>query len=69
MVPSGSLDVSIGTPGYKRVELVKTLDRDFLPIGTKGNILTGTMDEPGMLRIEFDNGVVMPMYRNELVSL
>jgi len=53
----------------KRVRLLKTLNPDALPIGSTGTILKGTMDEPGMLLIQWDHGATIPMYRNELEAI
>lgn len=53
----------------KRVRLIKTLDEKAMPIGTEGIITEGTMDKPGMLIIQWDNGRRIPMYRNELEEI
>jgi len=53
----------------RRVKLVKTLNEKEIPIGTEGTIVYGTMDKPGMLLIDWDNGYRIPMYRNELVAI
>ena len=49
-----------------RVKLVKTLNADSMPIGMTGTVLKGTMDDPGMLLVEWDYGATIPMYCNEL---
>jgi hypothetical protein len=53
----------------KRVKLIKTLNQDEMPVGTTGTIVDGTMDKPGMLIIDWDNGHRIPMYRNELEAI
>lgn len=50
----------------ERVRLVKTLAPDALHIGTHGIVIEGTMAEPGMVRVRFDTGHVINMYRHEL---
>jgi hypothetical protein len=49
-----------------RVCLLKSRNEEALPVGIEGNVVEGTMDEPGMLRVLFDNGMNIPMYRHEL---
>jgi len=52
-----------------RVRLLKSQDDEALPVGTEGNVIEGTMEHSGMLRVLFDNGLNIPMYRNELESI
>ena len=52
-----------------RVRLAVTKNEKELPVGTEGNVIEGTMEHSGMLRVLFDNGMNIPMYRNELESI
>ena len=52
-----------------RVKLIKTLAPDSMPVGMTRTVLRGTMDEPGMLLVQWDYGATIPMYRNELEKL
>jgi hypothetical protein len=52
-----------------RVELLKTLAPKQLPVGSKGTLLEGRLDEPGMVVVQWDAGFVIPMYRNEIKAL
>lgn len=50
----------------ERVKLIQTLDPDRMPLGMIGTVITGNINERGMLRILWDNGQNIPMLRAEI---
>lgn len=57
-------------PQPRRVKLIKQdVPDSALPIGSEGMVVAGTLETPGMVRVLFDNGMNIPMYRNELESI
>ena len=48
-----------------RVRMLKTLAPVEIPNGTLGTVVSGDITS-GMARVEWDNGYVIPMYRNEV---
>lgn len=49
-----------------RVRLISSLDPGQLPIGTIGTILDGPIVTHGMNLVQWDNGMIIPMYRFEI---
>jgi hypothetical protein len=51
-----------------RVQLKKSLCEE-LPVGSLGSAMflkDGKLPEHGMVRVQWDNGMNIPMYRNEI---
>lgn len=48
-----------------RVKMVKTMAPVEIPNGTLGTVVKGDI-ESGAARVEWDNGFVVPMYRDEV---
>lgn len=50
----------------ERVRLVIAIAPDKLPLGSLGTLVEGTLDRPGMVRVIWDVGYNIPMYRSEI---
>ncbi len=48
-----------------RVRLVKETTQE-LPKGSMGTVINGDLAERGMVRVQWDCGFNIPMYRNEI---
>lgn len=50
----------------KRVKLISTTNPQKLPVGTLGSVVWGKLSSDIPVRVKFDNGIEVVVYRDEI---